>query len=294
VGRWPFPCVYFSASAPGSELGEVIGGKEELKVEYYLDRLQDKFRLVAADDGSFVAQKFIVVLAMLRGWLTKQMKMESKDDTGGGKPSPKATGRMVPPPPPSTSTASPNSRSSKPPSTDVSVGQQTQQQHHNANTPLQLLSEVAAGSSTSDSSRNHSGGHNVFNNPHIRPVPQPFFYETPPSSSTATATRDTMTRGDFQTPLTHSSSTVHTMPIHSHHHHQQQQQQPAESTQWLSQTYLPNETPAPGMGDNFDFSSMGYNPDTQSFDDVGMTNVNAAWFNDMVLNLHDPNNLFPF
>ena len=285
--------MYFSASAPGSELGEVIGGKDELKVEYFLDRLQEKFRLVAADDGSRVAQKFIVVLAMLRGWLAKQMKMESKDNGGGSKPSPKATGQMVPP---STSTSSPTPRPPQPSSTDLSPGQQTQQQqqqqlqHHNANTPLQLLSEVAAAGGSSDPSR---GGQNVFNTTHLRPsVPQPFFYDTPPSSSTATTgTPDAMTRAEFQPPLPHSSSTAHTMPIH------QQQQPPPETAAWLAQNYLPDgktAAGAPGMTDNFDFS-MGYNPDAQmAYDDMGLANLNHAWFSDMVFNLQEPNNLFPF
>ncbi|UKZ79220.1 hypothetical protein TrVFT333_006970 [Trichoderma virens FT-333] len=65
--------MYFSASSPGSEMGKVIH-KDNMRVEYYLEALLDKFRATAADNKCRPAAKFLVVLAMLRSWFFKQGK----------------------------------------------------------------------------------------------------------------------------------------------------------------------------------------------------------------------------
>lgn len=125
--------MYFSASMPNSELGKVIN-KDHMKVEEYLEKLLAKFGEVAAADRSRPAAKFIVVLAMLRGWFQKQGKAEPgapslpPQHMPGNELTPKGeTGTPVPTP--------------QPP-------QQTQPQpneYNPANTPLQLLSEIATG-----------------------------------------------------------------------------------------------------------------------------------------------------
>ncbi|KAH6608781.1 hypothetical protein Trco_002127 [Trichoderma cornu-damae] len=74
--------MYFSASSPGSEMGKVIH-KDNMRVEYYLEALLDKFRATAADNKCRPAAKFLVVLAMLRSWFFKQGKAEG----GGSGPS---------------------------------------------------------------------------------------------------------------------------------------------------------------------------------------------------------------
>lgn len=137
--------MYFAASSPKSELGKVID-KDNMKVEQHLDNLLDKFGLTAADEKSRPASKFLVVLVMLRSWFQKQK------GAGGSTPTDK------PAQPGTTDYRTPNT-SSPPTTQSMPPGQNQQQQQQQpgycatANTPLQLLSEVA----TKDSSGTGSG-----------------------------------------------------------------------------------------------------------------------------------------
>lgn len=77
--RTNYACViliklYFSASHPRSELGKVID-KDSLRVDEYLCRLLDVFRKASNGGLSKQAQKFTVMLTMMRFWFNKQ-KME--------------------------------------------------------------------------------------------------------------------------------------------------------------------------------------------------------------------------
>ncbi|KAI1311471.1 hypothetical protein F5Y03DRAFT_343209 [Xylaria venustula] len=148
--------IYFSATSPNSELGKVIN-KDNMKVAEYLDRLLEKFRRTAESDKSRPAGKFFMVLVMVRTWFEKQ---------GQSRQQPSSTQNVEPPVKPPTSTRDnsvPNSANSQDgisnPNTPHHQQQQPQvktQSEYNpaaANTPLQLLSEIATGNGPS--SRNN-------------------------------------------------------------------------------------------------------------------------------------------
>ena len=59
--------MYFAATAPNSELGKVVS-LEDLKVEQCLDGLLDSFRAAAEGDRCKSASKFLMVLVMLKTW----------------------------------------------------------------------------------------------------------------------------------------------------------------------------------------------------------------------------------
>lgn len=155
--------LYFSVSLPGSELGKVIN-KDDLHVQKRLDALLDKFRETAADDRSRPAAKFLVVLVMLRTWFFKQTMGDNKDQ----------------PPTPA----------------NPAIAQQRQQiagdhSQSMANTPLQLLSEVAAGSSTATPSGTSApetpmpaAAFSIWSG--VRQQPQPFFHDGTSKNNTNT------------------------------------------------------------------------------------------------------------
>lgn len=257
--------LYFSASSPGSELGRIVG-RGELRIEYYLDAMLEKFRLMAADDGSRIGSKFIVVLAMLKGWLVKQLKQ----DEAAANSSPKDPYGQQLPPSSLNNTSTPRQNTSQ-------HHQQQQQQHRNANTPLQLLSEVAAAGSDST----HPRASTAFTN--LRQIPQPFFYDnTPPASSTTTT-------ANYQPPVPSSSSDT-----------QQQQQQ--ANPPWIFPDTTSSAPPPPAMantpGDQpYDFGGMAYGTglDLQTPYEVGdVMGLDNVWFGDMIMGLHEPTNIFPF
>ncbi|GAB0132152.1 hypothetical protein EsDP_00000596 [Epichloe bromicola] len=101
--------MHFPASNPSSGLGKVIN-KDHMRVAYYLEALLDKFSATAADETCRPASKFLLVLVMLRTWFLKHAKSESRVEHPG-----------------------PETPSQRPPSSP------------SANTPLQVLSEVAMG-----------------------------------------------------------------------------------------------------------------------------------------------------
>jgi len=145
--------MYFAATTPNSELGKVIN-KDNMKVEQYLDGLVDIFRATAADEKSRPASKFLMVLIMLKTWFHRQRD--------GKLPSAAAEAS-------STFTVTPT-RGDNDASADTAGGskhnvprqlsQQRQGQpsgYSPANTPLQLLSEVATGNSGAQSRSNSLG-----------------------------------------------------------------------------------------------------------------------------------------
>ncbi|KAK0624715.1 hypothetical protein B0T17DRAFT_492981 [Bombardia bombarda] len=118
--------MYFAASSPKSELGKVIN-KDNMKVEQHLERLLEKFQATAAEDKSRPAVKFLFVLVMLRQWFQKQSQ-------NGG-------------PPGTCSEVGPGPGSGSQPSSSQCSGGMSTDYSTTANTPLQLLSEIATNNS---------------------------------------------------------------------------------------------------------------------------------------------------
>lgn len=74
--RTNYACViliklYFSASHPQSQLGKVID-KDSLKVDEYMGGLLDTFRRASDGGSSRQAQKFTLMLGLMRHWYNKQ------------------------------------------------------------------------------------------------------------------------------------------------------------------------------------------------------------------------------
>lgn len=184
--------VYFAASSPNSELGKVIN-KDNMKVEQHLENLLHKFRVTAADDKSRPASKFLVVLVMIRSWFLKQGKSEAKKAraTNGG-----AAGENPSPHPGGSDKHTPGTAHSAPtPGHTEYTG--------TANTPLQLLSEVATnnqaqGGNAGPSARGHRGSastnhlpnNEMWYNPSTHPQ-QPFMYESSDGIPPANGASDT-------------------------------------------------------------------------------------------------------
>jgi len=118
-----------------------------MKVEGYLDGLLDKFRATAAEDKSRPAAKFLMVLVMLKTWFHRSKggklaagKVDSlwqqPQNVEGDTPAqtPATSGTLV--------------------SQPSLLQQQQQPDYSPANTPLQLLSEVATGGTPRPESRN--------------------------------------------------------------------------------------------------------------------------------------------
>ena len=170
--------MYFSASAPDSELGKVIS-KDDLQVASYIDVLIEKFQYAAAGNRSRPAAKFLIVLSMLKSWFIKQ---GAKEKGGAGKPSqfPGSSNNE----PQRDATSSPYAAAdSQPQRESLSTPYHHQQQHAAAAaTPLHLLSEVATGSDTDPRSASNS----MFGlSAGLRQPQQPFFADTPPSSTSS-------------------------------------------------------------------------------------------------------------
>lgn len=254
--------LYFSAALPGSELGKVIN-KDDLKVQKYLDALLDKFRETAAEDRSRPAAKFLVVLVMLRTWFSKQIKADNKEQ----------------PPTPS----------------NPSIAQQHQQipNDHSqamANTPLQLLSEVAAGSSTAAAGNTTatSSGTSTVDTPGtlfgtwsgVRQQPQPFFhdsasnstnYTTPPSSMPPPP--DNMASADLMAAM---GPGIPPMGPNG------------------QGAFFPTDLNY-GLNAGFDLEGLGLGMDTQDMYENGVRMLmHEPWFNDMFPGMPGPGNVFNF
>jgi hypothetical protein len=133
--------MYFSASSHNSELGKVIN-KDHMKVEEYLDRLMEKFREVGASEKSRPANKFLLVLLMIRSWFQKQGKpgeqnppsLPQNNSSTSESPAPNVENH-----------ASTPAQQQQTPSQQSIPPQPANPEYNPANTPLQLLSEIATG-----------------------------------------------------------------------------------------------------------------------------------------------------
>jgi hypothetical protein len=127
--------MYFAAATPNSELGNVIN-KDNMKVEQYLDTLVEIFKASAAEEKSRPSAKFLMVLIMLKTWFHRQR--EGKTTEPSGFSSTILTGDQN-----QDMLDAANSASHR----QNSKADNTQTPFSPANTPLQLLSEVATGDS---------------------------------------------------------------------------------------------------------------------------------------------------
>jgi hypothetical protein len=132
--------MYFAAAIPGSELGKVID-KDNMKVEYYLDGLLEQFRATASEEKFRPASKFLMVLVMLKTWFHRQRSQNRLSENGSQ--GPHAAG-------PETPVHQPEDTRQTPTPQHINLHQP--REYSPANTPLQLLSEVATGSNPAQAS----------------------------------------------------------------------------------------------------------------------------------------------
>ena len=187
--------LYFAASSPGSELGKVIN-KDEMKVESHLEALLDKFRAAAADDKWRPAAKFLVVLVMIRSWFQKQGQQKA---VGAGDQAAAAAAAAA---------AAYADKTPVQPAPAQQLPPRHQQPYPMANTPLQLLSEIAANDSAA--SRAAPAPSSA-----LGPLPwfqggpaQPFLYDAAdaPARSTTTVGSDQQTPNTAGGPATPGES----------------------------------------------------------------------------------------
>ena len=144
----------FAATTTNAELGRVIS-KEDLKVEYYFDVLLKAFKAAAENEMSRAAQKFLVVLMMLRTWFHKQSGCKtdmikdantSSRSLDDGMQEERAASRLGHQQIPLNRDSTGHPRTTM--SSDLNTSSQLL---HSASTPLHLLSEVAMGDSAANS-----------------------------------------------------------------------------------------------------------------------------------------------
>jgi hypothetical protein len=126
--------MYFSASTPNSDVGKVFN-KNNMKVEEYLEGLVTLFRASSSEDKSRASAKFLMVLVMLQTWFHRQ-KAGKVQANSSNEPGTTLTVSSEP------------VADAQNDSNQNGNGQQQEKQGYGpANTPLQLLSEVATGNS---------------------------------------------------------------------------------------------------------------------------------------------------
>ncbi|KAK8090054.1 hypothetical protein PG997_005015 [Apiospora hydei] len=156
--------MYFSASTPNSELGKVIN-KDHMKVEEYIEKLLDKFRDTATHEKSRPAGKFLVVLVMLRSWFQKQGKSDqvkreqlATDAGNSNRPNENAASLPQQQQQQQHQAQQQNQQQHTPQQQHATPQQQPPNQYNPANTPLQLLSEIATGNQNNNSTSNNNNG----------------------------------------------------------------------------------------------------------------------------------------
>ncbi|KAM5356044.1 hypothetical protein ACJ41O_002690 [Fusarium nematophilum] len=268
--------LHFSASAAGSELGRVFS-KDDMKVDKHLDALLDKFRETAADDRCRPAAKFLVVLVMLRSWFYKQAQLDTKDSNSVLPPAlPSAVQQQSP------SQPTPTSNNSERPST--------------ANTPLQLLSEVATGTGAASGNRDSTAHRASFGRwTGIPQPPQPFFHDTAQPSGAANAAAPP---GSSIPPTQAPSSTMTSQlePLSA---------DLAAAMAPVMPTLLPNAAGGVGgystsdvnfsLGPGWDLEGMGMGTGSQGMWEDGIRIfLDEPWFNDMFQGIPGSGNVFSF
>ncbi|KAL7805597.1 hypothetical protein V8C26DRAFT_417694 [Trichoderma gracile] len=303
--------MYFSASSPGSEMGKVIH-KDNMRVEYYLEALLDKFRATAADNKCRPAAKFLVVLAMLRSWFFKQGKGEgvgSATPEDGGASSCSSSQQQRPYAPQGTPQQPQQQQQLQQQLQHQQVPQQShqaqhmQQQHQqqqqsrqpNVNTPLQLLSEVATtgrdGGTASRLFASLNGAHQHH--------PQPFFHDSASSTTDSAPAPASVSNNNNAASSSSSAMPPQQMPGPSPSSTDLDSAMAPAFPPWMSaaQPMLPADLDvvAGALPTNFDIEGLNLAAaDLQDMYESGAKIVmNEPWFTDAFQGLPDPN-LFPF
>ena len=129
--------MHFAVINPKSELGKIFS-KEDLKAEAYADRIVSFFKLAADGDLSRPAKKFLMILYMIKKWFYQQIGDDCRPLEQSQNPSiqrpPSSFGRVSANGDPGIYSGASRQRS------------EGVTEYSSANTPLQLLSEVAMGS----------------------------------------------------------------------------------------------------------------------------------------------------
>jgi hypothetical protein len=184
--------MYFAACSPKSEFGKVIN-KDHMKVDQHLENLLEKFRSTAADDKSRPAAKFLVILVMLRSWFQRQSKSggnfkpHCRDGAKQGEDG-AAEGTNANATSTNNDNIDPALQSRSLQATPVAAGMQLptpKEYSGSANTPLQLLSEVATndggsstnGAATASMNVTNAGGLPAWVTPRANSQAQPFMYD---------------------------------------------------------------------------------------------------------------------
>ncbi len=273
--------MYFTAASKGSELGKVID-KDNLRVEYYLDALTEKFRQASAGNRCRPASKFVIVLAMLKAWFVKQKSLDPTIE-----PSRQAVNNT---PGSQTYTQAQTARAGSVISDTTPYPQQSPQTG-NPSTPLHLLSEVATGS---DAARRARASFTAVVG---LPQPQqPYFHETTTPSPTPSRQQqgqppqqrqqETQQLPPFSTVPSGPWIPSPTLP-----------QQPQQQRQSLQQAQPPGSLDlnlAGITGMNFDIANMGVN--LEAADGMSHNILSDPWFNDIFegfQTMPDANAFFP-
>lgn len=247
--------MYFSASNSSSELGNVIN-RDNMRVQHYLDQLLEKFRVTATDDKCRPASKFLVVLAMLRSWFVKQGKndkSQKEEETPRSKPSIQQLPNAM-------STTISQQQPLHPTSQSQYLAPAT------ANTPLQLLSEVATG----QDQQSRSGGTG---------------WGYPGGGSRATS--QSLFQDSMASPASNTPPLMGTTQLSGNGNDEQQNQAASGFPPWITQSML----------SDINFNSMiqaGMDvPGLDGLDGRGFNLGTDSWYTDMFQGLPDPN-MFPF
>lgn len=204
--------IYFSASSPNAELGKVIN-KDNMKVAEYIDRLLERFRETAARDKSRPGSKFLMVLIMLRGWFQQHSQNQSRLQ-GDQNIDPSLKSSQTPQ---GNSVASSSKFRNNGPLPHTCQDQQHRYQppqekkpseYNPANTPLQLLSEIATGNGPPQNNQNSGTPLAANMNTPAYPawmgngVPMPYIYDPGPGLPAQAQAGGTAMMGPADQPLT--------------------------------------------------------------------------------------------
>jgi RalA-binding protein 1 len=279
--------MFFSAANPDSDLGKVIG-KENLRVEYYINALLEKFRAAAAEDRCRPASKFLVVMAMLRSWFAKQGGVTAslpppssssiQANGGHGQTGSNANGHnsngigYEDRPKPAGSRGS-SYKGQTPHSSAANAGTTTAA--NSINTPLQLLSEVATGgSSAAEPARPGLDAQAC-----TRQTAQPFFHADGISSPFATSSSaGASTAGPAPSTFSHTQP----LPLFSD-----------AAGGGAGAGNLPVWDPQNSLMD-MGLGYYGLGDLSQQDFNFSNANINEGWLTDMIQGLNSPGNPFQF
>lgn len=170
----------FSAAKPGAELGKILG-PDDTKLLSYLEVLVEKYKEISAENKCRPAAKFLIVMAMLRTWVSRQVK-DGAIPIASTAAMPQQ--RQQPPPHQQHQQHTEGHNMISPPPPRASPSQQP------ASTPLHLLSEVATNRNNTNNNRQSQPHISTAYLHGIRQPQQPFFAENATASTPSTTSGD--------------------------------------------------------------------------------------------------------